>query len=80
MIIWFQSIYQIPLSDNESPSGSFSLALQILFYKLQCSDSTVSTEDLRNSFGWTVDDSLIPHDAQEMNRILSVALQRKMEV
>lgn len=73
-----KAVYQIPTEDD-IPSQSVALALQILFFKLQLSDTSVATEDLTKSFGWSTDDSLTQHDVHELNIMFSVNLENKMQ-
>ena len=39
-------------TDGEDPENSIPLSLQRIFYKLQYSDTSVSTKQLTKSFGW----------------------------
>ncbi|PWA90493.1 ubiquitin-specific protease 12 [Artemisia annua] len=63
-----QTLYHIPYFRKTSESRSMPQALQTLFYKLQCSETSIDTIDLSKSFGC---DSFLHHDAQELNRVLS---------
>jgi ubiquitin carboxyl-terminal hydrolase 7 len=42
----------MPTTDTEDPEKSIPLAMQRIFYKLQYSDTSVSTKQLTKSFGW----------------------------
>ncbi|XP_071724794.1 ubiquitin C-terminal hydrolase 12-like isoform X2 [Rutidosis leptorrhynchoides] len=74
-----KAVYHMPTTENDIPSSSIPLALQSLFYKLQYSDSSVSTKELTKSFGWDTYDSFMQHDVQELNRVLSEKLEDKMK-
>jgi len=43
-------VYHMPTTKNDMPSGSIPLALQNLFHKLQYSDSSVATKELKRAF------------------------------
>ncbi|KAL0912228.1 hypothetical protein M5K25_018190 [Dendrobium thyrsiflorum] len=73
------AVYHMPTTENDIPSGSIPLALQSLFYKLQYSDTSVSTKELTKSFGWDTYDSFMQHDVQELNRVLCEKLEDKMK-
>ncbi|XP_059628517.1 ubiquitin C-terminal hydrolase 12-like isoform X1 [Cornus florida] len=74
-----KAVYHMPTTENDMPSGSIPLALQSLFYKLQYSDTSVSTKELTKSFGWDTYDSFMQHDVQELNRVLCEKLEDKMK-
>ncbi|KAI4364030.1 hypothetical protein MLD38_020174 [Melastoma candidum] len=74
-----RAVYHMPTTQNGTPSGSISLALQSLFYKLQYYNTSVSTKELTKSFGWDTCDSFLQHDVQELNRVLSEKLERTMK-
>ncbi|KAL9319024.1 hypothetical protein ACSQ67_015541 [Phaseolus vulgaris] len=74
-----KAVYQMPTTENDSPSRSIPLALQSLFYKLQYSDCSVATKELTKSFGWDTYDSFMQHDVQELNRVLCEKLEDKMK-
>ncbi|MCO5571925.1 hypothetical protein L7F22_025676 [Adiantum nelumboides] len=74
-----KAVYHMPTTENDVPSNSIPLALQSLFYKIQYSDSSVSTKDLTKSFGWDTYDSFMQHDVQELNRVLCEKLEDKMK-
>eukprot|EP00252_Welwitschia_mirabilis_P016659 TRINITY_DN3688_c0_g1_i1.p1 TRINITY_DN3688_c0_g1~~TRINITY_DN3688_c0_g1_i1.p1 ORF type:complete len:1121 (+),score=247.00 TRINITY_DN3688_c0_g1_i1:261-3623(+) len=74
-----KAVYHMPTTENDLPSKSIPLALQSLFYKLQYSDTSVSTKDLTKSFGWDTYDSFMQHDVQELNRVLCEKLEDKMK-
>ncbi|GMI92284.1 ubiquitin-specific protease 13 [Hibiscus trionum] len=74
-----KAVYHMPTTENDMPSGSIPLALQSLFYELQCSDSSVATKKLTKSFGWDTYDSFMQHDVQELNRVLCEKLEDKMK-
>ncbi|KAH7439804.1 hypothetical protein KP509_04G077200 [Ceratopteris richardii] len=74
-----KSVYDMPTMENDVPSNSIPLALQSLFYKIQFSDTSVSTKDLTKSFGWDTFDSFMQHDVQELNRVLCEKLEDKMK-
>ena len=46
----FKAVYHMPTTKNDMPSGSIPLALQNLFHKLQYSDSSVATKELKIAF------------------------------
>ncbi|GMY33693.1 ubiquitin carboxyl-terminal hydrolase 12 [Fagus crenata] len=74
-----KNLYHMPTTENDMPTGSIPLALQSLFYKLQYSDTSVATKELKKSFGWDTYDSFMPHDVQELNRVLCEKLEDKMK-
>ncbi|XVE68556.1 hypothetical protein DITRI_Ditri09bG0077400 [Diplodiscus trichospermus] len=74
-----KAVYHMPTTENDIPSGGIPLALQSLFYKLQCSDTSVETKELTKSFGWDTYDSFMQHDVQELNRVLCEKLEDKMK-
>lgn len=74
-----KAVYHMPTTENDVPSNSIPLALQSLFYKIQYSDTSVSTKDLTKSFGWDTYDSFMQHDVQELNRVLCEKLEDKMK-
>ena len=47
-----QAVYHMHTTDGEDPENSIPLSLQRIFYKLQYSDTSVSTKQLTKSFGW----------------------------
>lgn len=73
-----KAVYHMPITEN-APSGSISMALQSLFYKVQYSDTRVATKELTKSFGWNTYDSFMQHDVQELNRVLCEKLENKMK-
>ncbi|KAK4777741.1 hypothetical protein SAY87_017928 [Trapa incisa] len=76
-----KAVYKMPPTEgNTSASISMPLALQRLFYNLQHSKSSVTTEELTTSFGWNKQDSFMQHDVQEFNRLLCEKLESKMQV
>ena len=74
-----KAVYHMHTTDGEDPESSIPLALQRIFYKLQHSDSSVSTKQLTKSFGWDTYDTFMQHDVQELNRVLVDKLQEKMK-
>ena len=78
------------------PEHSFPVALQSLFYKvsskglqylnenvtwqLQYQNSSVSTEDLTKSFGWSISDVLQQRDILEVEEIIFQELEEKSMV
>ncbi|MCO5606522.1 hypothetical protein L7F22_060710 [Adiantum nelumboides] len=74
-----KAVYHMPTTENDVPSNSIPLALQSLFYKIQYTDTSVSTKDLTKSFGWDTYDSFMQHDVQELNRVLCEKLEDKMK-
>ena len=70
----------MPTTETDEAATSLAVALQSLFYKLQYSDTSVSTKDLTKSFGWDAFDSFMQHDVQELNRVLCEKLEDKMKV
>eukprot|EP01018_Ginkgo_biloba_P034387 Gb_34568 [translate_table: standard] len=73
-----KAVYHMP-TENILSSNSIPLALQSLFYNIQHSDSSVSTKDLTESFGWGTNDAFMQHDVQELNRVLCEKLEDKMK-
>lgn len=74
-----KAVYHMHTTDGEDPESSIPLALQRIFYKLQHSDSSVSTKELTKSFGWDTYDTFMQHDVQELNRVLVEKLEEKMK-
>jgi len=74
-----KAVYHMHTTDGEDPESSIPLALQRIFYKLQHSDSSVSTKQLTKSFGWDTYDTFMQHDVQELNRVLVEKLEEKMK-
>ncbi|XP_026420599.1 ubiquitin carboxyl-terminal hydrolase 12-like [Papaver somniferum] len=75
-----KAVYNMPTTENDFTSGSYiPLALQSLFYKLQCDKNSVSTKELTKSFGWNTQESFMQRDVQELNRVLSEKLEDKMK-
>ncbi|PWA52381.1 TRAF-like protein [Artemisia annua] len=74
-----KAVYHMPTTENDMVPGSIPLALQSLFYKLQYSETSVTTKELTESFGWTSDDAFVQHDVQEFNRVLCEKLEDKMK-
>ena len=80
-----RAIYSIPTSLQSNASATenlFALALQRLFFQLECGElvgaSEVGTEQLTRSFGWTRADVMVQQDVQEFARMLCDALQQSM--
>ncbi|UJR25412.1 hypothetical protein I4U23_006759 [Adineta vaga] len=73
-----KAVYTLP-TDSDDQSHSIPLALQKLFYDLQCTDRAVSTKRLTQSFGWDKPDEFCQHDIQEFCRVLLDKLECKME-
>ncbi|KAL5712099.1 ubiquitinyl hydrolase 1 [Ranunculus cassubicifolius] len=71
-----KAVYDMPTTED---GAGMPLALQTLFYNLQCKDHSVGTKALTKSFGWTTFDSFMQHDVQELNRILCEKLENKMK-
>ena len=74
-----QAVYHMQSTQEENPEESIPLALQRIFYKLQYSDTSVSTKQLTKSFGWDTYDTFMQHDVQELNRVLVDKLEEKMK-
>ena len=74
-----KAVYHMHTTDGEDPEASIPLALQRIFYKLQHSDTSVSTKQLTKSFGWDTYDTFMQHDVQELNRVLVEKLEDKMK-
>nr|CCA14923.1 ubiquitinspecific protease putative [Albugo laibachii Nc14] len=70
-------VYEIP-TQKEDTTDSVTLALQRVFYRLQCKTKAVSTKELTRSFGWSQIDAFMQHDVQELYRILCDRLEEKM--
>lgn len=77
--IFRQAVYTIPTSEETEPASSIALALQAMFFQLQYSMRSVSTEDLTKSFGWDSSGSLMQEDVHEFNKILCETLEEKMK-
>ncbi|KAI3854448.1 hypothetical protein MKX03_036471, partial [Papaver bracteatum] len=73
------AVYHMPPTENDMPSGSIPLALHTIFDKLQYSDNNVATKELTRCFVYDMYDSLLQHDVQELNRVLSEKLEDKMK-
>lgn len=74
-----KAVYHMPTREDEDPENSIPLALQRIFYKLQHSDTSVSTKQLTKSFGWDTADTFMQHDVQELLRVLVDKLEEKMK-
>ncbi|KAM2568351.1 hypothetical protein TB2_008595 [Malus domestica] len=74
-----KAVHHMPTTENDMPSGSIPLTLKRLFYKLQYSDSIVSTKELTKSFGWDTHYLFMKHDVHEFNKFLSQKLEDKMK-
>ncbi|KAK9819401.1 hypothetical protein WJX81_005916 [Elliptochloris bilobata] len=74
-----QAVYHMPTAEEDDPQRSIPLALQSMFYKMQFTDTCVSTKDLTKSFGWDTVESFMQHDIQELNRVLTDKLDEKMK-
>lgn len=72
-----KAVYQIPTESDAL--DSVCLALQRVFYLLQTSDQSVSTNELTKSFGWKGFDSFLQHDVQEFNRVLQDKIEARMK-
>ena len=51
-----------------------------LFVYLQLSDEPIETKELTESFGWNKEQAFQQHDIQELMRLLSDYLEKKMKV
>jgi len=76
-----KSVYALPTEDDEKAEGrkSITLALQRLFCKMQLSDEPIETKELTESFGWNKEHAWQQHDIQELMRLLSDYLEKKMK-
>lgn len=74
-----KAVFHMPTTDEDDPDKSIPLALQRIFYKLQYSETSVSTKQLTKSFGWDTYDTFMQHDVQELNRVLCDKLEEKMK-
>jgi ubiquitin carboxyl-terminal hydrolase 7 len=74
-----KAVYKMPIEENESPTESIPLALQRVFYALQTENNAIDTKELTKSFGWDTIDSFLQHDVQELARVLSDNLEKKMD-
>ncbi|KAL9646087.1 hypothetical protein ABK040_007965 [Willaertia magna] len=74
-----KAVYKMPIDENEKPVDSIPLALMRVFYRLQFDKGAVDTKELTKSFGWTTIDSFLQHDVQELARVLTDNLEKKME-
>ena len=72
-----KSVYLMPTSEKDT--DRIPLALQFIFYHLQCEKTPASTRDLLKSFGWNSEQWHVQHDVQEFNCILSDTLEKKMK-
>lgn len=68
-------IYSMPYAEDVTIPHE----LQRLFCLLQLSPSSVSTQKLIESFGWTRRESFIEHDIQEFIRVLISNLEEKLK-
>ncbi|CAI8595227.1 unnamed protein product [Vicia faba] len=68
-------VYHIPTTENDMPFGSIPLALQILLYKLQYNDSSVSTKELTKSFN----EIHMIHSCSLMSKNLTGSFVKKLE-
>jgi ubiquitin carboxyl-terminal hydrolase 7 len=74
-----KAVYHMPTREDDDAENSIPLALQRIFYKLQHSDTSVSTKQLTKSFGWDTADTFMQHDVQELLRVLVDKLEEKMK-
>eukprot|EP00667_Euglena_gracilis_P017652 EG_transcript_18646 len=76
-----KSVYALPTEDDERLEGrkTITLALQRLFCKMQLSDEPIETKELTESFGWNKEHAWQQHDIQELMRLLSDYLEKKMK-
>jgi len=56
--------------DAHNSNNRIIKALQSTFYHLQFGDSSVNTQKLLDSFGWSSSDAYVQHDIQELARML----------
>ncbi|OHT15897.1 Clan CA, family C19, ubiquitin hydrolase-like cysteine peptidase [Tritrichomonas foetus] len=68
-------IYSIPITEELT----ITHALQRLFCLLQFSPTSVSTDELIKSFGWTSREAFVEHDVQEFIRVLLSNLEEKLQ-
>lgn len=73
-----KAVYQIP-TDDEATKTNSAYTLQRLFYYLQTSDLSVSTQELTASFGWDSRQIFEQQDVQELSRVLMDKLEEKMK-
>lgn len=72
-------VYLLPTLNDDKVSATIPVALQNLFYNLQHSEKSVSTQELTKSFGWNANDTATQHDVQEFNRVLQDKVEEKMK-
>lgn len=73
-----RAIYQIP-TEGEAPQDSSALALQRIFWRLQHSETPVSTQELTRAFGWDTLESFVQSDVQEFSRVLMDELEARFK-
>lgn len=74
-----RAVYHMPTAEGEDPEVSIPLALKRLFYKLEYSQTPVSTKQLVRSFGWTTGDAFVQQDVEELELKLCDKLEEKMK-
>ena len=74
-----RAVYHMPTAEGEEPESSIPLALKRLFYKLEYSQTPVSTKQLVQSFGWTTGDAFVQQDVEELELKLCDKLEEKMK-
>lgn len=74
-----RAVYHMPTAEGEEPESSIPLALKRLFYKLEYSQTPVSTKQLVKSFGWTTGDAFVQQDVEELELKLCDKLEEKMK-
>ena len=72
-----KAVFQIPTENDDY--NSVSLSLQRLFYDLMKNTWPVSTQRLVKSFGWGREQTLVQHDVQEFNLVLSDIMKKKLK-
>lgn len=77
-VLTFQAVYQIP-TESEASRDNSAWTLQRLFYNLQTCDTSVSTSELTQSFGWESRQIFEQQDVQELSRKLMERLEERMK-
>eukprot|EP00892_Ulva_mutabilis_P002888 jgi/Ulvmu1/125/UM001_0129.1 len=76
-----RAVYHMPTAEGEDPEVSIPLALKRLFYKLEYSQTPVSTKQLVQSLGWTTGEAVVRHDVEELRSIqLHLEFEHKLKL
>ncbi|CAI5464489.1 unnamed protein product [Closterium sp. Yama58-4] len=75
-----KAVYRVPVSANDSHTGSILSELQNIFYKMQFTDTNASTKEFTKRFGWEERRLMkMKHDAHEVYRVLCTKLEEEMK-